>query len=189
MTRHPRVLLLVVASPLVCASAAQAQDSPSLGDAARQARLQKQRKDAKGKDAPANPNEVQPAKTPMKVVTNDDIPEHVGSTLTSAHTPRAPGYVPPSSGPQPAVADQLKSMIQAQKTGITSLQRNIDNRTQSLEHPETCLADCAQRDESQRQKAVQLEAMKVQLDQQQKRLEEVQELIRKQGFGSAIYDP
>ena len=180
---------MVVASTLVCASAAHAQDSPSLGDAARQARLQKQRKNAKSNDAPANTNGAQPAKTPKKVVTNDDIPEHVGSTLTSAHTPRTPGYMPPSSGPQPAVADQLKSMIQAQKAGIASLQRNIDNLTQSLEHPETCLNDCAQRDESQRQKAVQLEAMKVQLDQQQKRLEDVQELIRKQGFGTAVYDP
>jgi Skp family chaperone for outer membrane proteins len=173
----------------VCTCAARAQDSQSLGDAARQARLQKQQKDAKAKDAPASSKDSQPPKPPKKIVTNEDIPEHVGSTLTSAHTPRTPAYVPPSYGPRPAIADQLKSMIQAQKAGIVSLQRNIDNLTQSLEHPETCLTDCAQKNESQRAKAMQLEAMKVQLDQQQKRLESLQELIRKRGFGSAVYDP
>lgn len=182
---HRRVLLLIVASTLVCTCAAQSQDSQSLGDAARQARRQKQQKDAQAKDAPAS-KDSQP---PKKVVTNEDIPEHVGSTLTSAHTPRTPAYVPPSYGPQTAIADQLKSMIQAQKAGIVSLQRNIVNLTQSIEHPETCLTDCAQKNESQRAKAMQLEAMKVQLDQQQKRLEDLQELIRKQGFGSAVYDP
>lgn len=187
---HQRqVLFLLVAGTLVCACGAQSQDQQSLGDAARRARLQKQQKDAKAKDAPASSKDSQPPKPPKKIVTNEDIPEHVGSTLTSAHPPRTPAYVPPSYGPQTAIADQLKSMIQAQKAGIASIQRNIDNLTQSLEHPETCLADCAQKNESQRAKAMQLEAMKVQLDQQQKRLEDLQELIRKQGFGSAVYDP
>jgi Skp family chaperone for outer membrane proteins len=186
---HQRVLLLIVASILVCACATYSQDSQSLGDAARQARLQKQQKDAKAKDAPANSKDAQPPKTPKTIVTNEDIPEHVGSTLTPTHTPRTPAYGPPSYGPQTAVADQLKSMITAQKAGIVSLQRNIDDLTQSLEHAETCLTDCAQKNESQRAKAMQLEAMKVQLDQQQKRLEDLQELIRKQGFGSAVYDP
>jgi Skp family chaperone for outer membrane proteins len=182
-----RVLFLLLASARVYTCAAQ--DSQSLGDAARQARLQKQQKDAKAKDAPASSKDSQPPKPPKKIVTNEDIPEHVGSTLTSAHTPRTPAYVPPSYGPKPAIADQLKSMIQAQKAGIVSLQRNIDNLTQSLEHPETCLTDCAQKNESQRAKAMQLEAIKVQLDQQQKRLEELQDLIRKKGYGSSVYDP
>jgi hypothetical protein len=186
---HRRVLLLLVASILVCACAAKSQDSQSLGDAARQARLQKQQKDAKARDAPASSKDPQPPKPPKKIVTNEDIPEHVGSTLTSAHTPRTPAYGPPRYGSRTAIADQLKSMITAQKAGIASMQRNIEILTQSLEHPETCLTDCAQKNESQRAKAMQLEAMKVQLDQQQKRLEDLQELIRKQGFGSAVYDP
>jgi Ni/Co efflux regulator RcnB len=186
---HRRVLSLIVASTVVCTCAAQSQDSQSLGDAARQARLQKQQKDAKAKDAPARSKDSQPPKPSKKIVTNEDIPEHVGSTLTSAHTPRTPADVPPGYGPQTAIADQLKSMIQAQKAGIVSVQRNIETLTQSIEHPETCLTDCAQKNESQRAKAMQLEAMKVQLDQQQKRLEDLQELIRKQGFGSAVYDP
>ena len=31
--------------------------------------------------------------------------------------------------------------------------------------------------------------MKEQLDQQQKRLEDMQDMARKQGFGSSVYDP
>jgi len=58
MSMHRRVLSLLVASTLGCAWAAQSQDSQSLGDAARQARLQKQQKDAKAKDAPANSQET-----------------------------------------------------------------------------------------------------------------------------------
>jgi septal ring factor EnvC (AmiA/AmiB activator) len=184
-----RPSFLLVASILVSACAAYSQDSQSLGDAARQVRLQKQQKETKAEADSANSKDAQPPKPPKKIVTNEDIPEHVGSTLTSAHTPRTPAYVPPSYGPQTGIADQLKSMIEAQKAGIVSLQRNIDNLTQSLEHAETCLTDCAQKNESQRAKAMQLEAMKVQLDQQQKRLEDLQELIRKQGFGSSVYDP
>ncbi len=178
-----------MASTLVYAWPAQSQDAQSLGEAARQARLQKQQKDAKTKDAPVSSKDSQPPKPPKKIVTNEDIPEHVGSTLTPTHTPRIPAYGPPSYGSRTAIADRLKSMIEAQKAGIASMQRNIESLTQSLEHPETCLTDCAQKNESQRAKAMQLEAMKVQLDQQQKRLEDLQELIRKQGFGSSVYDP
>jgi septal ring factor EnvC (AmiA/AmiB activator) len=183
-----RVLGLLAASIVVCATAAYSQDAQSLGAAARQARLQKQQKEAKAKEAPVNSNDAQPAKPPKRVVTNDDIPEHVGSTLTS-RTPRTSGYVSPSYGPRPAPADQWKSMIEAQKNSVAYLQREIDKLTESIQHPENCLTDCAQRNVSQRMKEQQLESMQAQLEQQQKRLEDFQELIRKQGFGSAVYDP
>jgi hypothetical protein len=126
---------------------------------------------------------------PKKIVTNDDIPEHVGSTLTSARAPQTRTYVPPSYGPGQVPADQWKSVIQAQKTALDSMQRQIDNLSESIQHPENCIADCAQRNEGQREKAQQLESMKAQLEQLQKRLEDLQELARKQGFGSAVYDP
>ncbi len=187
--REWRVFGLLAASVVVSAAVAFSQDSQSLGDAARQARLQKQQKDAKAKDTHSNSLDTQPAKRPKKIVTNDDIPEHVGSTLTSARAPQARTYVPPSYGPGQVPADQWKSVIQAQKTALASMQRQIDNLSESIQHPENCIADCAQRNEGQREKAQQLESMKAQLEQLQKRLEDLQELARKQGFGSAVYDP
>jgi len=65
----------------------------------------------------------------------------------------------------------------------------MDRLSDSLQHPETCIADCVQKNERQREKEQQLESMKAQLDQRQKALEELQDAARKQGFGSSVYDP
>ena len=117
---RPRVFVLLAASALFSAlflaSLAYAQDdSQSLGDAARQARLQKQQKDAQAKDVSApssdTPNKDAQSKdgqskdgqsndssssdgtakdaTPAKahhVITNEELPSHVGPTWTSAST-------------------------------------------------------------------------------------------------------
>ena len=190
--RTREILLLLAAATLVCTARPHAQDPQSLGDAARQARLQKQQRETKAKDVPTPSSTAQPTQPPKKVVTNDDIPEHVGSTLTSPSRTRSPlpDYTPPSyGGPRKATAEQWKTTIQAQKNALVSLQRQIDRLTDSLQHPETCIADCAQRNERQSEKAAQLESMKAQREQRQKMLEELQEAARKQGFGSAIYDP
>jgi hypothetical protein len=188
--RTREILLLLAAVTWMRTAVACAQDSQSLGDAARQARLQKQQKAAKAKDAPTPPKDAQPA-PPKKVVTNDDIPEHVGSTLTSPSRTASPlpAYPPQSYGPRQAPAEQWKFMIQAQKKALVSLQCQIDDLSEFLQHPETCIADCTQRNERQKEKEVQLESMKTQRDQHQKMLEELQEAARKQGFGSAVYDP
>ena len=52
-----------------------------------------------------------------------------------------------------------------------------------------CVANCAKWNERQQQKQEQVESMKAQLEEQQHRLEEMQEAARRQGFGSAVYDP
>ena len=59
--------LLISGAAALSVLLAYGQDSPSMGDVARQARQQKQGKDAQSKAAPAS-------KT-SKVITNDEIPE------------------------------------------------------------------------------------------------------------------
>lgn len=175
----PRVVVLLAVAALV--SVVCAQDSPSLGDAARQARLQKQ-KDAKPDSAAAS--SADPDKSPKKVVTNDDIPESVEPIPTSGPTP------PPSnSGQRKLSAEQWKALIQAQQKALASMQRAMDRLKNSIRYPEACVVDCAQRVERQRAKEQQLEAMQARLAEQQKRLEELQEAARKQGFGSSVYEP
>jgi hypothetical protein len=189
--RTRRVFALFAASAFVCALLAHAQDPQSLADAARQARLQKQQKDGQAKDSSTGTTEAQPAKTP-RVITNDEIPEHVGSTLTPAHSPQAqnPTYTPPSYGTRKTPADQWKSMIQAQKRAIASLQGEIASLSGSIHFPVNCLPNtCAQRTERQLAKEDRVEIMKQQLVEQQKRLEDLQESARRQGFGSSVYDP
>src|ERR1019366_7684376 len=100
--RTRRTFVLLAANAFVCAFLAYGQDSQSLGDVARQARVQKQQKDAQAKDTPAKDvqrkdaqgsgavsKDAQPPK-PARVITNDEIPSHMGSTMAAAPGPQAP---------------------------------------------------------------------------------------------------
>jgi hypothetical protein len=225
-----RVFAFLAASALFCAfflvsSAYGQDDSQSLGDAARQARLQKQQKDAPSKDssAPGNDalakggpakdgpsNDVPTSEAPGKdasssnatakahhVITNEELPSHVGPTWTSAGTPETASdssehnsAEQPSSANANANADQWKSQIQAQKSTIASLESQITSLNDSIHYAGgNCVSNCAQWNERQKEKQDQVETMKGQLEEQQKRLEDLQESARKQGFGSSVYEP
>jgi hypothetical protein len=205
--RTRRVLAFLAVSTFSCVCAAYGQDSQSLGDVARQSRLQKQQKGAQDKDAPAqNSNKdasskaasgpdatAKDAPSPKAphVITNDEIPEHVGPTGTARgpqtySTPDAAA----NSGNRDARADQWKSQIQAQKAGIASLQREIASLNESVHYAGgNCVANCVQWNERQKEKQDRVAVMQQQLEEQQKRLEDMQESARKQGFGSSVYDP
>ena len=180
---------LLMLSACWCALPAVGQDSQSVVEAARQARLQKQQKDAQAQST-ANSVDPQAVKV-LRVITNEEIPEHAESTLPAAHgQAEETAYRSPSDGTRRNSAERWKSQIQAQKTAIASLQREINTLRDSIHFPENCLPNtCAQRNERQLNKQSRVETMNHQLEQQQKRLEELQESARKQGFGSAVYDP
>jgi len=201
------VLLLGVAAPW----SLYAQDAPSLGDAARQARAQKQQKEAQAeKDSTTVPKDStpkdqgavpgkdasgQPAKPAKRVITNDEIPEHIGPTSTypTSFRPQNPNYPQPSypNYPQPSgAADQWKASILSVKSYMANLQTQIASLEQSIHYSSTsCASGCVQWNEHQRQKQEQVEMLKQQMEQQQKNLENMQEQARKQGFGSSVYDP
>lgn len=215
-----RIWILVAASAFLCTFPAYGQDdSPSLGDVARQARQQKQQKGAPSKDASAPGKDAQnaadqskadesksdqpktasaasataknaPAK-PSHVITNEEIPSHIGSTLTSAKSahPAGTSDEQPSSGDQSA-AEQWKSQIQALKAGIAQLRSAIASLSDSIQYAgANCVSNCVQWNEDQKRKQDQVESMKTELEQQQKQLEDLQESARKKGFGSSVYDP
>lgn len=208
--------ILFAACALLCVARAHAQDDgPSLGDAARQARLQKQQKDAQAaKDAQApvtpakdaqsppaiatQPNvqgkdstETVQSKAPKHVFTNDEIPEHIGPTSTLK--PGQPGQ--PVSYPQPtsnaqAAGEQWKQQILSMKNYVASLETSISNTEQSVHYaPANCVSGCVEWNLQQEQQQQQVEYMKQQLIQQRKSLEHMQEMARRQGFGSSVWDP
>ena len=172
---------------LLFALSAHGQDSPSsLGDAARQARQQKQAKTAQPQAKET------PAVKPVKVITNDEIPAHFQPAVKTAKSGQdqnenAPEQTPPE-GKVPA--EQWKSQIEAQKNQISALRSQIDQLSESIHFaPGNCAANCVQWNERQKEKQQQVEQLKSQLEDQQKRLEDMQEQARKQGYGSSVYDP
>jgi hypothetical protein len=180
-----RDLIRILAIAVFSCACAQAQDSQSLGDAARQARQQKQ---SRGNSAttstdPKNSN----AAKPPHVVTNDEIPEQETPVSAAAPSSAPDSVMPSSSGKQPA--EYWKSQILRVKNAIASLQRSIDTLSNSIRFAGGNYEKHGAWNERQREKQRQLEIMKSQLNDSQKRLEEMQETARKQGYGSSVYDP
>jgi hypothetical protein len=151
-----------------------------LGDAARQARQQKTQGHER-KDAPAR-----------KVVTNDEIPEQAASTADGSgadQSPELPSHHT-SSEPGKLSAERWKALIQAQKNVVSSLQRQIDKTNSSIHFVEANLyVNGPQYNKRQAQKQQEVERAQPQLEEQKKRLEDMQDSARKQGYGSSVYDP
>jgi serine/threonine protein phosphatase PrpC len=182
MSQTCRFRLQSVTVIFLLAAVSYGQDSQSLGDVARQARQKKtQVNDTPGKDL-----------QPRKVVTNDEIPEQPASTadgsgadqsheLASHHTSSEPGKLS---------AERWKALIQAQKNVVSSLQKQIDKLNSSIHFVEANLyVNGPQYNKRQAEKQQEVERAQAQLEEQKKRLEDMQESARKQGYGNSVYDP
>jgi len=180
MSQTSRLLLQPVTVVVLLATMSYSQDSQSLGDVARQARQQKTQ-GHEGKDAPAH-----------KVVTNDEVPEQAASTADGSgadQSPELPSHHP-SSEPGKLSAERWKALIQAQKTVVSSLQKQIDKTNSSIHFVEANLyVNGPQHNKRQAQKQQEVERAQAQLEEQKKRLEDMQDSARKQGYGSSVYDP
>jgi predicted RNase H-like nuclease (RuvC/YqgF family) len=154
------------------AATARAQDSPSLGDVVRQQRKQKE----------------QSKTAPGKVITNEEIPEHPGSTPEVTHDNDT--WLPaPSLGSNDS-AEHLKSRFRAQKSQIAYLQKRIDEMNKSIRFTQTnCTNGCLQWNERQNRKLQEVERMQIQLQEQKNALDQMQESARKRGYGNSVYDP
>lgn len=190
-----RALILFVASLCWCAVASSAQDEPSLGDLARQVRLQKQ-KDAQAKPSRAASSDSQApdsnsagVQKQAHTLSNDDEGIH-----SSASNGTARPSAKQDGNSEPAAvndrAEEVRSQIQSQKSSIADLKQQIDSIGSSIHYAGgNCVANCVQWNEHQKDKQDEVERMKAQLEEQQKHLEEMQDTARKQGFGSSVYDP
>ena len=147
----------------------------SLGDVAR-AQRQKQSKDAH---------------STRKVVTNEDIPEHAetvsGTSLSTNEHDTAPSS--PASNDTHA-GEQWKAKIETQKNSVASLQNQIDKLNSSIHFVEANrYYNGVQYNERQTQKQDQVQRLQSQLEEQKRKLEDMQESARKAGLGSSVYEP
>jgi hypothetical protein len=176
-------LVIAVAFLFVFGVIAHGQDSGSLAEAARQAHQQKQTKDGQNKEATR-------LKT-ARVITNDEILGPSGPT-TGPGRDWAPTEVESATVPAGAKlsAEQWKSRIRTLKNAIRSLQGEINRLNGSIHFaPANCVANCVQWNERQQRQQGEVERMRAQLEDQKKRLEDMQESARQQGYGSSVYDP
>jgi hypothetical protein len=150
-------------------------------------------KEAGKGDAPkeGKPDKAAAHRSAKRVITNDDIPEHMGPTSTLSSGNGSPAELDQPDDPSgKAPADYWRTRILSVKNQIASLKNDIDEVKASIKFaPEDCVSGCVDWNERQKQKQQQVETMKVQLEEAQKQLEQMQETARQQGYGSSVYDP
>jgi hypothetical protein len=157
-----------------------AQDSPSLGDLARQQRQQKeQSKAAPNKDPKTS-----------KIITNEEMPSNTEPQSVRAASKGNHDALPDAPNEPKQPAEHWKSQIIAQKNQIATLQRQVDELSESIRFaPANCVANCVGWNERQREKQQRAESMQSQLGEEKRRLEDLQDSARRQGYGSSVYDP
>lgn len=167
---------LLFSLPPICA---RGQDSQSLGDVGRQAREQKSL-DPSGSSKPA------------RVVSDDDT--SANPNLQTPAKPRPAVQKPASTATvgnanrqsEEEAAERVKAAILAQKDEIRSIQEQIDKINQTIHFRDS---DYPRWNQRQRHKQEEVERLGQQLEREKKKLEEMQEKARKQGFGNTVYDP
>jgi hypothetical protein len=130
---------------------------------------------------------------PRGVITNDNLPLD-SATAQASNSPSESEHSASSEFPHllgtEAAAAQWKQQILAQKSAIASLQRQIDDLNSSVHFVEANRYwNGVQYNQRQVKKQNDVEQMRQQLQQQKQQLEQMQEAARRQGFGSAVYDP
>lgn len=186
-------LLLVALSPLCVLANAQDQNSSSLADAARQSRARKQQKDANDDQAKrcSHRSSVVAAKA-SHVITNEDLPEHPLSTSPSRSDFKVASTtnLDHEGNERQQLAEQFQSRIQDQNKPITELQNQIAAVSDSVHYAGgNCVSNCVQWNKHQRQKQQEVDAMKAQPEEAQRRLDQMRKAARQEGFGGSVSDP
>lgn len=191
----PRLFTLLAAGVCAYALTAFAQDSPPLGDVARQTRVEKQQQAQSNSDPASSTDsssdaqsqtDTQP-KTP-RVITNEDLPAHHAAPAPAPATPNRGNLRPAPSEPKRPAAYWRAQAIQL-KNSIAQVQRRIDTLTGSLHAVLTNSTDEPVWNLREKERQRQIDDLQAQLNDLRRRLEDTQEGARRQGYGSSVYDP
>ena len=172
--------VLVLTFVLTPRCSGQASDTPSLGDLARKQRHKVQ--DTKNSSAKAK-----------KVVTDEDMPAHEESSHeeeTPLDGPHREAEVSRSTTDVLKTGEQWKASIAQQKAAVADLKGRVDKLNASI-HFVTANAyrNGVEYNKVQAHKQQEVERLQGELDVQKKSLEQMQEMARRAGYGSALWDP
>jgi hypothetical protein len=155
----------------------------SLGDLGRQERSKQKAKSAR---------------TAAKVVTDDDLPKRPDAPMQSDNAKedekdeRARNRDSRESSPalNGQSAEYWKAQILIQKRSVSAQQEQVNQFRESIHFVEANgYVNGPQYNAQQRRRLIQLDQMEKQLEQQKKRLTDMQESAHKAGFGNSVYDP
>lgn len=184
-----KLLLAPALAGLFLCSCVFGQDQPSLGDVAR-----KQRR--------ANTTASTPHAT--HVVTNEDIPQKMILTSNKSSDRSTPVQYYGGSGGNAEVRDRqakyLQDSIRAQKQNIAYLKSRLAELEKQAGETDQSSGQASsggtggcgiyrQACNNARRLQYSIDSIKSQIDASQKNLEQVQEQVRKMGYGNAVYDP
>jgi predicted RNase H-like nuclease (RuvC/YqgF family) len=152
----------------------------SLGDVARQQREQ-------------NAKNTKPA---HKVITDEDMPEHPADPASPSDSDNASSTANPIGDDESNTAnkeqrgEELKQAISAEKQAIAETQNQIDKANDSVHYVEANrYSNGVQYNEHQARKQEEIKRLQTQLDERKRKLSDLQEKARREGFSSTIYDP
>jgi seryl-tRNA synthetase len=145
----------------------------SLGDVARQQRE----------------NIAKHGQNSRKTITNDDIPSHAEDN-NGKSTETGSASETRSAADLAKAGEQWKEKIKAQKEMIAAAETEIDRAKSSIHFVEVNrYVNGFEYNQQQLKRQQQVEMMQKRLDQEKKKLEDMQEAARKAGFGNTVYDP
>lgn len=131
-----------------------------------------------------------------KVVTDEDMPAHQESIEAEEDDDAADSPDVASGDPDTSAesvtqkGEQWKAKIQAQKDTVAALQAQFDRLNESIHFVEANrYSNGMQYNQHQLRKQQEARQMQKQLDEQKKKLEDMQEAARREGFGNKVYDP
>ena len=173
---------MILRSLVICvfAFATFSAYAQSLGDVARQQRAQNAK----------NTNQSH------KVVTDEDIPDHPNSDSdksedNSANTASDASTDKHSSADAKLqTGEEWKSAIGEQKQAVAEMQSQLDKLNASIHYVEANrYSNGVEYNQYQARKQKEADRMQAQLDEQKRKLSDMQEKARSQGFSSTVYDP
>jgi hypothetical protein len=187
-----RMFLKIVAIALLMSPAAYGQ---SLGDIARENREKKNNED--------------PSAAPPRVITNKDLPKDPDADQEPPATHSGASAAPSSEAPDHRSADRRsadrrsaeqrlaeqraaehwKAQILAQKNKMATLQARIDQLQASIQSANGTVQSEGPYNRYQARQLQRVAQLQVQLDEQQRKLDQMQEAARHAGMHTAVYDP